>query len=218
MITQGKIGTEYFCGGLRIMETINYHGRNSVLSYLVGAFNAMLVDLGLSDTWTVVSANQPTLQGLQNNTIYIDIISKRRYGTQGTKSIKTDTGWYESSVWFEEMLVQVGGFLQRNPQADDVDTLTSSDVVGLLQGCVNSNNDMGGVGTGQNKYGVKKRSYFVENWMQVIKSTELRELDYETDSGLKEKLPQFDFVLVVEQNILKKADEISNIEIGTERI
>lgn len=200
------------------METINYHGRNSVLSYLVGAFNAMLVDLGLSDTWTVVSANQPTLQGLQNNTIYIDIISKRRYGTQGTKSIKTDTGWYESSVWFEEMLVQVGGFLQRNPQADDVDTLTSSDVVGLLQGCVNSNNDMGGVGTGQNKYGVKKRSYFVENWMQVIKSTELRELDYETDSGLKEKLPQFDFVLVVEQNILKKADEISNIEIGTERI
>lgn len=200
------------------METSNYHGRNSVLSYLVGAFNAMLVDLGLSDTWTVVSANQPTLQGLQNNTIYIDIISKRRYGTQGTKSIKTNNGWYESSVWFEEMLVQVGGFLQRNPQTDDVDTLTSSDVVGLLQGCVNSNNDMGGVGTGQNKYGVKKRSYFVENWMQVIKSTELRELDYETDSGLKEKLPQFDFVLVVEQNILKKADEISNIEIGTERI
>ena len=200
------------------METSNYHGRNSVLSYLVGAFNAMLVDLGLSDTWTVVSANQPTLQGLQNNTIYIDIISKRRYGTQGTKSIKTNNGWYESSVWFEEMLVQVGGFLQRNPQADDVDTLTSSDVVGLLQGCVNSNNDMGGVGTGQNKYGVKKRSYFVENWMQVIKSTELRELDYETDSGLKEKLPQFDFVLVVEQNILKKADEISNIQIGTERI
>ena len=200
------------------METTNYHSRNNVLSHLVTAFNTMLTDLGLANTWTVVSANQPTLQGLQNNTIYIDIISKRRYGTQGTKSIKTNNGWYESSVWFEEMLVQVGGFLQRNPQTDDVDTLTSSDVVGLLQGCVNSNNDMGGVGTGQNKYGVKKRSYFVENWMQVIKSTELRELDYETDSGLKEKLPQFDFVLVVEQNILKKADEISNIEIGTERI
>lgn len=200
------------------METNGYHGRNSVLSYLVGAFNAMLVDLGLNQTWQVVSANQPTLQGLQNNTIYIDIVSKRRYGTQGTKSIKTDNGWVDSSVWFEEMLVQVGGFLQRNPQTDDVNTLTSSDVIGLLQGCVNSNSDMGGVGTGQNKYGVKKRSYFVEDWMQVIKSTDLRELDYETDSGLKEKLPQFDFVLVVEQNILKKADEISNIEIGTERI
>ena len=200
------------------METTNYHSRNNVLSHLVTAFNTMLTDLGLASTWTVVSANQPTLQGLQNNTIYIDIVSKRRYGTQGTKAVKINNDWYDSSVWYEELLVQVGGFLQRNPQTDDVDTLTSSDVIGLLQGCVNANNDVGSVGVGQNKYGVKNRTYFTDRWMQVIKSTDLRELDYETDSGLKEKLPQFDFVLVVEQNILKKADKISNIEVRTERI
>lgn len=200
------------------MDTVNYHGRNNILSHLVTAFNSMLTDLGLDSTWIVVSNNQPTIQGLQNNTVYIDIVSKRRYGTQGTKSIKIGDDWYDSSVWYEELLVQVGGFLQRNPQTDDENTLTSSDVIGLLQGCVNANNDVGGVGVGQNKYGVKNRTYFTDEWMQVIKSTELRELDYETDSGLKEKLPQFDFVLVVEQNILKKADKITNMEVRTERI
>lgn len=200
------------------MDISNYHGRNLVLEHLVTAFNAMLADFGLSGSWTVVSANQPTLQGLQNNTIYIDIISRRRYGTQGTKPVKTDNGWVESSIWYEEMLVQVGGFLQRNPATDTSSTLTSSDVVAYLQGCVNANNDLGTSTTNTTIHGVNKRTYFVDDWMAIIRSTEMRELDYETDSGLKEKFPQFDFVLVVEQNILKNECEIANIEIGTERI
>lgn len=200
------------------MDITNYHSRNLILSRLVSAFTAMLADFGLSNTWTVVSANQPTIQVLQNNTIYIDIISRRRYGTQGTKSVKTNSGWVDSTVWFEEMLIQVGGFLQRKPATDDVNTLTSSDVVAYLQGCVNGNNMIGSESVRVNEYGVHKRTYFTDDWMQVIRSTDLRELDYETDSGLKEKFPQFDFVLVVEQNILKTTGEIANIEIETERI
>lgn len=200
------------------MDISNYHGRNLVLQHLITAFNAMLADFNLSGSWTVVSSNQPTIQGLQNNTIYIDIISRRRYGTQGTKSVLVNGVWKNSSVWYEEMLVQVGGFLQRSPSTDTVNTLTSSDVVAYLQGCVNANNDMGTEGLNVNPYGVKKRTYFVDDWMQVIRSTDMRELDYETDSGLKEKFPQFDFVLVVEQNILKNEGEVANIEIETERI
>jgi hypothetical protein len=66
--------------------------------------------------------------------------------------------------------------------------------------------------------GLKKKSYFEGNWLEVIRSTDVRELDYETDSGLKEKFPQFDFTLVVGQNLLKTDVNFANIEIETERI
>lgn len=188
-----------------------YHGRNEILSKIIDGIKLMLAEYNLSNSWQVASLNQPTIQGLQNNTVYVDIISRRRYGTQGTKPVKTNTGWAESSVWYEELLVQVGAFKQRDPNTDTVSTLTSSDVIEYLQGCVNGNVDFGVLG-------LKKKSYFAGDWLEVIRSTDVRELDYETDSGLKEKFPQFDFTLVVGQNLLKTNVNFANIEIETERI
>ncbi len=200
------------------METNGYHGTNAILEYLVSAIKAMLTDLGLSTTWQVVRSNQPTIQAMQNNTVYVDIVSKRRYGTQGTKSIKTANGWVSASVWYEELIVDVAGFKQRDPQTDDENTLTSSDVIGYLQGCINANNDLGTAQTATNPYGVAKRTYFTEPWMQVIRSAELKELDYETDSGLKEKFPTFEFYLVIEQTLAKTEQAIDRIEADTHAI
>ena len=200
------------------METANYHGNNSILSYLVTAFEAMLTDFNLASTWQVVRANQPTIQAIQNNTIYLDIVSKRRYGTQGAKSVKTLTGWQTASVWYEELLVQVSGFKQRDPDNDTESTLTSSDVIGYLQGCVNANNDLGTETSRTNKYGVAARTYFSAPWMQLIRSTEVKELDYETDSGLKEKFPTFDFYLVVEQVLVKQEKSVDKIDVDTKPV
>ena len=195
-----------------------YHGRNEILDKLIYGVKAMLSDFGLSESWQVATLNQPTIQGLQNNTVYVDIIARRRYGTQGTKPVKVDGVWHDCSVWYEELLVQVGAFKQRNPETDNEMTLTSSDVIEYLQGCVNANNDFGSGSRGQDVFGLEKKSYFNEDWLEIIRSTEMRELDYETDSGLKEKFPQFDFTLVVGQKLLKTSVNFANIEIGTERI
>jgi len=200
------------------MEVSGYHGRNEILDKLIVGIKLMLDEYGLGGSWQVASLNQPTIQGLQNNTVYVDIISRRRFGTQGTKLVKVGNQWVESSVWYEELLIQVGAFKQRDPNTDTISTLTSSDVIEYLQGCVNADTDLGSDIRGVGRYGVGKKSYFGEDWLEVIRSTDMRELDYETDSGLKEKFPQFDFTLVVGQNLLKTDVNFANIEIETERI
>lgn len=200
------------------MIVSGYHGRNEILNELITGIKAMLTDFNLASTWQIASLNQPTIQGLQNNTVYVDIISRRRFGTQGTKPEKINGAWTDVSVWYEELLVQVGAFKQRNPATDTTATLTSSDVIEYLQGCVNGNNDFGTGARGTDVFGLNRKSYFGKDWLEVIRSTDMRELDYETDSGLKEKFPQFDFTLVVGQKLLKTGVDFANIEIGTERI
>lgn len=200
------------------METNGYHSRNEVLTKLINGVKAILKDFNLHNTWQVASLNQPTIQGLQNNTVYVDIIARRRLGTQGIKRVDVNGVWKDCSAWYEEMLVQVGAFKQRDPATDTIETLTSSDVIEYLQGCVNGNIDLGTGSSGIDRFGLSKKSYFNEDWLEVIRSTEMRELDYETDSGLKEKFPQFDFTLVVSQKLLKTGVNFANIEIGTERI
>lgn len=182
-----------------------YHKQNAILAKLQLAFTGMLEDLGITG-WQVLRANQPTIQALQDNSVYYDIISKRRVGTQGTKSVYKDNKWTDTSIWYEEYLIQVGAFLQRNPDIDDENTLSSSDVIALLQGCINSNGAIDG------------KNYFSEDWLQLIKSTDIRELDYETDSGLKEKMPQFDFLLVVEQTLTKGINTVDDIDLDIHRV
>lgn len=195
-----------------------YHGRNEILAALITAVNSMLADFGLSETWQVASLNQPTIQALQNRTVYVDIISRRRYGTQGTKPVLVNGAYQDATVWYEEILVQVGGFLQRDPDTDGINTLTSTDVIEYLQGCINANIDFGTVTMHVSAHGVPRKSYFEKDWLEVIRSTDLREMDYETDSGLKEKFPQFDFTIVVSQKILKNTGAFDSIEVETERI
>jgi len=191
------------------INTGGFHNQNSIIAKIQSALTSMLSDLGISG-WQVLRSNQPTVQALQNNSVYYDIISKRRVGTQGVKSVQiTQNGvksWQDVSVWYEEYLVEVSGFLQRDPDTDTVSTISSSDIIALLQGCINSNGAING------------KNYFESNWLQLIKSTSIREIDYETDSGLKEKMPQFEFLLVVEQQLSKNIEDVDKIEMDTYRV
>lgn len=193
----------------RTITTSGFHNQNAVIAKIQTALTSMLADLGITG-WQVLRNNQPTIQALQNNSVYYDIISKRRIGTQGSKSIQVEVqgikNWQDVSVWYEEYLVQVGAFLQRDPATDSVSTLSSSDIIALLQGCINTNGALG------------QKDYFGTDWLQLIKSTSIRELDYETDSGLKEKMPQFDFYLVVEQTLTKGVDKVDDIELDVYRV
>ena len=191
------------------IATSGFHNQNAVIAKIQSALTSMLTDLGITG-WQVLRNNQPTIQALQNNSVYYDIISKRRIGTQGSKSVQVEVqgvkNWQDVSVWYEEYLVQVGAFLQRDPATDSVSTLSSSDIIALLQGCINTNGALG------------QKDYFGTDWLQLIKSTSIRELDYETDSGLKEKMPQFDFYLVVEQTLTKGVDKVDDIELDVYRV
>ena len=182
-----------------------YHNQNAIIAKIQTALTEMLSDLGITG-WQVLRSNQPTIQALQNYSVYYDIISKVRIGTQGSKSVLIENNWQDVSVWYEEYLIQVGAFLQRNPDTDDVTTQTSSDIIALLQGCINTNGAFG------------QKNYFGADWLQLIKSTRIREIDYETDSGLKEKMPQFDFSLVVEQTLTKGIEKVDEIEMNTYRV
>ena len=182
-----------------------FHNQNAIIAKIQTALTSMLSDLGITG-WQVLRNNQPTIQALQNNSVYYDIISKRRIGTQGAKSVLVNNKWQDVSVWYEEYLVQVGAFLQRNPDEDTTATISSSDIIALLQGCLNTNGALG------------QKDYFESEWLQLIKSTSIRELDYETDSGLKEKMPQFDFYLVVEQTLTKGINEVDDIDMNIYRV
>lgn len=194
------------------MDTNSYKKFNHIIHLVRQALTNMLFDLGYRD-WQVVRANQPTIQALQNETVYFDVISRRRYGVQGSKPKKTSWGgWQMESVWYEEWLIQVSAFKQRDPVNDTMDTITASDVINLLQGLVNGNADLASGSVD------KPKSYFQGDWMNVIRSTDVREIEFETDSGLKDKFPQFDFLLVVEQRLLKNMEKIDKIELETKRI
>ena len=187
------------------ISTTGYHSQNQIISKIQTALTSMLTDLNITG-WQVLRSNQTTIQAVQNKSVYYDIVSKTRIGTQGTKSVLINNNWTDQTVWYEEYLVQVSAFLQREPDTDVVATTTSSDIISMLQGCFNANGILA------------NKNYFSENWIQAIKSTVIRELDYETDSGLREKMPQFDFILVVEQTLTKEINGVDEIDMNTYRV
>ena len=176
---------------------------NQIWAFLVSKFNSVLSDNGYTG-WSVLRNYQPSIQGLRDKSIYLYKVSKRRIGTQGLITEKDNNGdWQTVDHWYEEILFQVGAFSKRDVDTETVDTITSEDVLGTLMAYVNSASK-------------------VQEWKtagyEVIKSTAMRLMDYETDSGLQEKLPQFDFMLCVEQSILKKIAKVDTIEEETKRV
>lgn len=176
---------------------------NQIWAFLINQFNSVLADFGYED-WIVLRNYQPSIQGLKDKAVYLNMISKRRIGTQGLIDEKdSDGNWQTVDHWYEEILFQVSGFAKRNPEFETVESVTSGDVIESLQSYINS-------------------ALKVEDWKtagyEVIKSTQVRVMDYETDSGLQEKMPQFDFLLVVEQSNLKKIAKIDTIELITKRV
>lgn len=176
---------------------------NEIWKFLVEQFTQVLSDSGYTG-WTVLRNYQPSIQGLTDKGIYLYKISKRRIGTQGTL-LETDNNGVLNAIdhWFEEILFQVGAFSKRDPATETVETITSEDVLETLQAFVNSSS---------------KVLPWKESGYEVIKSTTIRSMDFETDSGIQEKLPQFDFLLCVEQKRLKKINKVDTVDIETKRV
>ena len=185
-----------------MIDKSNYINENKILSIIKQALDNMLALANID--WQVVVNNQPTIQAMQNNTVYFDVISKRRIGTQGVNSKKVNGSWVNTTSWVEDVLVRISAFRQRLPETDTELTLTSNDVIGYIQGCINSNYDTGDT----TLRGV--RTWFNNLRIEVVKSTDIRIIDYETDSGLKEYFPQFDFTLLVHQEITD--DSVGDVE------
>lgn len=188
----------------------DYHNDNSVRFYIRNTLTVAL-DNNHVGFWQVAQSNQPTIQALQNNTVYFDVISKRRYGVQANRELfdTTSQSWYTATQWLEEWIVQVSAFQLRNT-SDDPNVMIGIDILTQIQSFIN--------GGGLALTAPQGSTIFDPEWLDVLWSKDLREIDFETDSGLKEKLPQFDFGLVVSQTLLNKIPQIDNINITTERI
>lgn len=200
--------------------TPQYHNHNDIISLIKSVLEDIQTQYPAGGIWSVVQSNQPTIQTLQNEFIYFDVISKRRIGVQGNREIQsTDGQWTNVATWYEEWLVQVGAFKQRNPDIDNSATFTAIDKIEILQAALNGspnrpfawNTSAISISQSRNMEG----NWFVQPWAQLIRSTELRVLDFETDSGLKEKLPQFDFLLVIEQELKRPTPSITDIALDT---
>lgn len=188
-----------------------YHNENAIMVEIRNMLLRMLKACGYSD-WEVIRNNQPTIQKMQNKTVYFDVVSKRRYGVQGAKQIQDQGKWYEASHWFEDWLIQVAAFKQKDPVLDDEKTVTSIDIITMLQACVN------GGGPKSLKDANNYASWLNVDWLDIIRSTDLREIDYETDSGLMDKFPQFDFELVVEQSLVQDNVTVKGVNLITKRV
>lgn len=188
-----------------------YHTDNNVRFYIRNTLIVALLNNNSGQTWQVAQSNQPTIQALQNNTVYFDVISKRRYGVQANRELfdTTSQSWYTATQWLEEWIVQVSAFQLRNT-SDNPNVMIGIDVLTKIQSFIN--------GGGLALTAPRGATIFDPEWLDVLWSKDLREIDFETDSGLKEKLPQFDFGLVVSQTLLNKIPQIDNINITTERI
>lgn len=157
--------------------------------YLQAINNGLRQGLAFPD-WSIVQSNQPTIQALQDKTVYWNVVSKRRIGVQGT-NLKQYTAlqnsWWNNQVWYESWLIQVSAFMNIVP-TDGYPSDSAEDVITQLQAYVN------------NPQGLSyylKQDVGVDGFMQVVRSTDIRDIDYENDSGLKQKFPQFDFEIIV---------------------
>ena len=172
---------------------------NNMYLYLQ-AINAGLGQGLVFPDWSIVQSNQPTIQALQDKTVYWNVVSKRRIGIQGTnlKQYLMDSGnWWNNQVWYESWLIQVSAFMNIVP-TDSYPSDSAEDVITQLQAHVNNPQGL--------SYSLKQGGD-VDGFMQVVRSTDIRDIDYENDSGLKQKFPQFDFEIIV-KNISFFSQEI----------
>lgn len=186
---------------------------NNVFATIRTALEGILARLDIPEaaTWTVARMSQPTIQGLEDKTIYFDVISRRRIGTQGIMSERISEVWNNVAHWYEDWLIQISGFKSRTME-DTENTTTSADIISLIQGVFNSSPDMQVNFFGDN-------SGLLDNpRIKLVKSFDVRIGDYETDSGLKEKMPNFDISLIVEQFMTRQTANITSVDINEYRV
>ena len=187
----------------------DYIKDNDILSAIQAGLEECTRRTPLMNDWSVAQANQPSIQALQNKMVYWDVISRRRLGVQGELlSGGFGTFWRQVPVWYEIWLIQVSAFMMRTEtEVTSALAFNSQDAIVNLQAYVNDFDN------GLSKY--FKTGLAAVPDTQVVRSTDLRNIDFETDSGLKQKFPQFDFEIVMRRvpsrdNI--KIDHIHKVE------
>ena len=194
------------------LDEYSYITENYVFSLFQTAINSILSRISLTEApnWQVARMSQPSIQELQDKTIYYDVISRRRIGTQGNMSKRINQNWNTISHWYEEWLIQISGFKSRTME-DVSETITSADIVSIIQGVFNSAPDM------QEDF-IGHSGLLNNPRLKLIKSFDVRIGDYETDSGLKEKMPNFDISLVVEQYLSRPTASVDSVDISEYRV
>lgn len=165
---------------------------NDILASIQVGFQDCINNTPLMYDWSVAQANQPSIQALQNKMVYWDVISRRRLGVQGEllAGIYQGTSWKRTPVWHEIWLIQVSAFMMRTEREfASASTFNSQDAIVNLQAYVNDFDN------GLSEW-FKREPGGVPD-AQVVRSTDIRNIDFETDSGLKQKFPQFDFEIVM---------------------
>lgn len=190
----------------------SYITENYIFTLFQTAIQSILERVSIEEapSWVIARMSQPSIQGLENKAIYYDVIARRRIGTQGNMSKKIDSVWNTVSHWYEEWLVQISGFKSRTMD-DDSETITSTDIISIIQGVFNSAPDMQIDWIGQGGLLNNPR-------IKLIKSFDVRIGDYETDSGLKEKMPNFDISLVVEQYLSRPTADVNSVGVEEYRV
>lgn len=194
-----------------------YHPHNEIVQIIWRGVSGAQYANSKESPWPVVQSNQPTIQTLEDKYIYFDVISKRRYGVQGTQPVLLGESWVNVSTWYEEWLIQVGAFKQRDPENDTPQTWTSMDQLSVIQAVINGAtiSPWAQYVEDMDRWKHIEGNLFTQSWLQVIRSTDMRIIDFETDSGLKEKLPQFDFTLVVEQKVAIAVPSVTEIAVDS---
>ena len=185
----------------------DYIKDNAVLAAIQGGLEECTRKTPLMNDWGVAQANQPSIQALQDKMVYWDVISRRRLGVQGEllSSTLQGTHWKCTPVWHEIWLIQVSAFMMRTErEVTSVLAFNSQDAIVNLQAYVND------PFYGLSKY-FKRTPGGVPD-TQVIRSTDIRNIDFETDSGLKQKFPQFDFEIVMRRVPSRNVINIDHID------
>lgn len=165
---------------------------NDILEAIQAAFQDCINKTPLMNGWSVAQANQPSIQALQDKMVYWDVISRRRLGVQGELLSGGISGnnWKGVPVWHEIWLIQVSAFMMRTERESAL-AFNSQDAIVNLQAYVNDFEN------GLSSFFTRGTGGIPDT--QVIRSTDIRNIDFETDSGLKQKFPQFDFEIVMKR-------------------
>lgn len=157
---------------------------NEIWASVFSLLNGILTKRGITD-WTIMQGSQPTVEALRDKSIYITRLASRRYGWQAHRNKYNEaTGkMVHLEEYFQEVLFQVSAFAKRHPE--NISEKTSGDILNTLITYL------------QSIEGVKDLH---QKGFQTFRIAELREPAISDDSENYEKLPSFDFSLVLVQN------------------
>lgn len=157
---------------------------NQIWEYVFTLLNGVLTAKNITG-WAIRQGNQPTIENLKDQSIYITRIASRRYGWQAHRN-KWDSAQQKmihTEEYFQEILFQISAFKKRNPS--NTTELTAGDILNTFITFLQSID------------GVKAMR---EKGFQTFRIQELREPAAVMDNDLYEKLPSFDISLVLVQN------------------